>query len=111
MSYYEMVARAVLLSFGIAGLISLWFNFLGSVYAEETKQEWVRKILRIANVELHVLAGIAVFLLTEGSPVGIKFSLLWGVMTCVVIDQLVCKSSWLYNWMIPKRKEGDDDEV
>lgn len=111
MSYYEMVARAVLLSFGIAGLISLWFNFLGSVYVEETKQEWARKILRASNIELHVLAGIAVFVLTEGSPAGIKASLLWGVMACIAIDQLVCKNSRVYKWMVPKRKEDEEDEV
>lgn len=111
MSYYEMVARTVILSFGIAGLMSLWFNFLGSVYAEETKQKWVKKILRIANVELHALAGIAVFVLTEGSPVGMKVSLLWGVRACIAIDRLVCKNVLLYNWMIPKGKEDDEDEV
>lgn len=111
MSYYEMVERTVLLSFGVAGLMSLWFNFLGSVYAEETKQEWVRKILRIANIELHVLGGIAVFILTEGSPAGITASIIWGVMACVAIDQLVCKSSWLYNWMLVKQEEEDDDEI
>ena len=47
--------------------------------------------------------------MTEGSAAGIKASMIWEVMACAAIDQLVCKSSWLYNWMIPKRKEEDDD--
>lgn len=47
--------------------------------------------------------------MTEGAPAGIKFSVLWGTMSCIAIDELVCKSSWLYNWMIPKRKEEEDE--
>lgn len=107
MGYYEMVARTMTLSFGIAGVMSFMFGFLGSVYVEETENKSLRKILRIGNIELHILAALAVFIITEGAPIGIRLSVVWGAFSCLCIDLLVCRNAWLYNWMIPKKEEED----
>lgn len=105
MEYYEMLIRTVFISFGVAGVLSIMISIIGNMYIEETEKNWARRVLRLGNVGLNVLALIVIFILTEGSPAALKISIICGVLACICIDTVFYKNACFLNWVMPKVRE------
>lgn len=105
MDYYEMIMRTVFISFGIVAALSIISSIIVNMYIEKTEKNWLRIVLRLENVVLNVIALTVVFILTEGSPVALKISMIFGTVACICIDMVFCKSSWILNWIMPEVDE------
>lgn len=108
MNYYKILQSVINRCYIPTVVLSLILSILGRYILSELEKEEYIKILRLGNVELHLIAFIAVLIIAGYSPVIVKLSLALGIFYCSLIDLTLFRTDKIFDWMFPKNSDDDD---